>query len=168
MSQKKSIMNGISAIAVLGASMAEEVTGVEIDTVNPRTAPSGQPSEFAWNDVEEEKYRDWIRAQQEEMLAANFDEYGDEEATRQRMKEIQEANSNIQVEWSDEMERAYRAKYIQLREERQEEADWTEYSGEYDAQEKSRAKTQERKKQSLSWDDQDERACMERYRKKYK
>ena len=40
-------------------------------------------------------------------------------------------------------------------------------SGEREAQERARRRTEERRGQPLTWDDADEKACMEMYRKKY-
>ena len=40
-------------------------------------------------------------------------------------------------------------------------------SGKREAQERARRRTEERRGQPLTWDDADEKACMEMYRKKY-
>ena len=40
-------------------------------------------------------------------------------------------------------------------------------SGEREAQERARRRTEERRGEPVTWDDKDEKACMEAYRKKY-
>ena len=70
----------------------------------------------------------------------------------------------MQVSWEDERERAYRLQYQNLRQ--RGDLVW-DCSGEREAQERSRARDDARRGQPVTWDDQDERACMEMYRKKY-
>ena len=48
------------------------------------------------------------------------------------------------------------------------EADWNEYKAEEDHREEMRRKQESRKKSKLVWDDEEERKCQQRYRKKYK
>jgi hypothetical protein len=161
MAQKKSLVDGISCIAQLGAAMAGEVAGVDLETQNPLTGDHS----FEWNQLEEERYRDWIREQIEERPLADFDEFADEESARQRARELTEKNADVEIDWDDEKERELRARYIEMRESGTR-VDW-DTSGERDAQLQSRMRTQERSKQKVEWDDQDEKACMERYRQKY-
>ena len=71
----------------------------------------------------------------------------------------------VQISWEDEGERAYRLQYQAMREKG--ELVW-DCSGEREAQERARARTDARKHQPVTWDDADERACMESYRNKYK
>ena len=47
--------------------------------------------------------------------AVDWSEYRGEEAYRERLREQQEQRENRPVVWSDEMEREYRRKYIELR-----------------------------------------------------
>ena len=71
----------------------------------------------------------------------------------------------FQISWEDERERAYRLQYQNLRETG---ALVWDCSGEREAQERSRARAEARRNQPVTWDDADERACMESYRNKYK
>ena len=71
----------------------------------------------------------------------------------------------MQISWEDERERAYRLQYQNLRETG---ALVWDCSGEREAQERSRARAEARRNQPVTWDDADERACMESYRNKYK
>jgi len=71
MSEKKSICEGISSLAGLGAEFMQGVTGTEIPTVNPCSG-SGEfcqlnqgDAEFTWDDNEEMMYREWIKEQQD-------------------------------------------------------------------------------------------------------
>ncbi|XP_023332049.1 uncharacterized protein LOC111704140 [Eurytemora carolleeae] len=165
MSANKSIASGISCMAQLGATMAGEVAGVEIE-LDKHTNQQTDSESFEWNDSEEERYRDWIREQVQEKAPAEFEEFMGEQLVRQRFREQTEQNADNQINWEDEREQAYRAKYIQIRGSR-DEINWNTDTGERKAQERSRMLTAARSKQKLEWDDQDEKACMERYRKKY-
>ena len=71
----------------------------------------------------------------------------------------------FKISWEDERERAYRLQYQNLRETV---ALVWDCSGEREAQDRSRARAEARRNQPVTWDDADERACMESYRNKYK
>jgi len=161
MAEKRSIADGISCMASLGATMAGEVTGVEIDTCSP----AEQQLINDWDDNEEMRYREWIREQIQDRPDANFQEYDAEAATRQMHKDLTKQNADTPVDWEDELEKQYRAKYIEMR--TAEKVNWDNTEGERAAQLRSRANTEKRSKQEFSWDDTDERACMDKYRKKY-
>merc|ERR1719309_1536665 len=166
--------------------MAGEVTGFDIDTCKPedseqdiRAGCCGSDDQipfwkkisglnFVWDDSEEMQYRDWMREQLQDQPEADFLEYQDEIATRQMHKDLTKQNAHIPVDWEDDLEKQYRAKYIEMRTERRmlEKINW-DTSREREAIQKSRAETTQRSKQKFEWDDQDERACMDSYRKKY-
>ena len=71
-----------------------------------------------------------------------------------------------QVAWEDARERLFREEYQRRRRGEQAELVW-DTSGEREAQERARRRTEERRGQPITWDDADEKACMVMYRKKY-
>eukprot|EP00092_Neocalanus_flemingeri_P002904 GFUD01003107.1.p1 GENE.GFUD01003107.1~~GFUD01003107.1.p1 ORF type:complete len:166 (-),score=68.75 GFUD01003107.1:207-704(-) len=160
--QKKSLVEGISCMAQVGALFAGEVAGMEVVTQDP-VSPA-EEMELVWDDQEERNYREWLKMEMEKKEAANFSEFSAEEEYRREMREDAEQRGGDQVSWEDERERAYRLQYQNLRQKGT--LVW-DCSGERAAQERSRARVDARKNQPLTWDDQDERACMEMYRKKY-
>ena len=70
----------------------------------------------------------------------------------------------MQVRWEDEREKQWRAEYERWR--LGGSVTWDD-TGERDTQERFRDDTRQRRKTDLSWEDGDERACREMYRKKY-
>ena len=71
-----------------------------------------------------------------------------------------------QVAWEDARERVFREEYQRRRRGEQGDLVW-DASGEREAQERARRRTEERRGEPVTWDDEDEKACMEAYRKKY-
>jgi len=160
-------------MAQVGALFAGEVSGHEVvfpeqatqDTTRMGCFGETEATEpLLWDDLEEQRYREWLKMEMEKRDQAEFNEFDDEVQYRRKMREEAEQRGKDQVNWEDEKERMYRQKYQSMREKG--ELVW-DCSGEREAQERARARTEARRKQPVQWDDQDERACMEMYRKKY-
>ena len=71
---------------------------------------------------------------------------------------------DLQVRWEDEREKQWRAEYQRWR--LGGAVVWNT-SGEREAQQSSRRETKLRRNTELRWEDGEERACREMYRKKY-
>ena len=138
---------------------------------------------MVWDDGEERRYREWVRAEVGDRPEAEWAEYKAETDHRTQCRADTEAragnqvrtDSNVifespqycvscQVEWEDGAERLLRARYTALRESG--ELVW-DCSGERVEQERCRREQDQRRNQPVTWDDADERAYMESYRKKY-
>merc|ERR1712106_461210 len=110
---KKSLVEGISSMAQVGALFAGEVAGREVVTQEPVSAPDEM--ELVWDDLEERRYREWLKMELEKKEEAEFSEFSSEEEYRRRMREEAEQRGGDQVSWEDDRERAYRLQYQQLR-----------------------------------------------------
>jgi len=164
---KKSVCDGILGI---GVPLAARVAGVEVE---PQIPQNGNQT-VEWNDEEERRYREWIREITEkraaEMPLPEWKEQMAEQAYRDKLKQDTENAADADtIEWSDETEREFRRRYIEMRQkEMSEEANFDEYKQEEEYRDKIRKKTLEQtSKKPVVWDDDAERKFQKSYRNKY-
>jgi len=168
-SRKTSLMEGIGGIASNTSALGAMVAGCQV-TANLNST-SEEEDEFHWDDDEEQRYRDWLKdVASQRQNEAEWQEYEGEEAYRARLRAADQsrAEDSSPINWDDSKERDFRRKYIEMRRRQNAEADWNEYKAEEDHREEMRRKQESRKKSKLVWDDEEERKCQQRYRKKYK
>ena len=139
MSERKSICQGISSLATMGANMASEVAGVPILSV-----PAVE--DFTWDDTEEKMYRDWVKEKVAEKEDAEWNEFQQEETYREKMKEA--GGGGEEVNWEDQKEREYRQMWINMRLEGQGRVEWDD-AAEREAREMERKRSEARKKKPI-------------------
>ena len=99
---KKSLLAGISSLAQAGALFAGEVADLDVvfhdQKVQRQTTGAEAGAEagvdLVWDDEEERRYREWVKLKVQENDQPDFDEFRQEEAFRQKLRDETKSRKN--------------------------------------------------------------------------
>ena len=99
---KKSLLAGISSLAQAGALFAGEVADLDVvfhdQNVQRQTTGAEAGAEarvdLVWDDEEERRYREWVKLKVQENDQPDFDEFRQEEAFRQKLRDETKSRKN--------------------------------------------------------------------------
>ena len=94
---KRSLLAGISRLAEAGALFAGDVAGLEVMIQDPARLRDETRAELVWDDGEERRYRDWVKAKVQQNQEADFEELRDEETFRHRHRDETEKRKTVEV-----------------------------------------------------------------------
>ena len=99
---KNSLLAGISSLAQAGALFAGEVADLDVvfhDQNVQRLATGAEAGaeagvDLVWDDEEERRYREWVKLKVQENDQPDFDEFRQEEAFRQKLRDETKSRKN--------------------------------------------------------------------------
>ena len=99
---KKSLLAGISSLAQAGALFAGEVADLDVvfHDQNVQRQMTGAEAgaeagvDLVWDDEEERRYREWVKLKVQENDQPDFDEFRQEEAFRQKLRDETKSRKN--------------------------------------------------------------------------